>query len=253
MERTRPGTGTLGEDDPSHAPPDGLPGAVTERWATIAPHLDAIARDPGQSIRTLPTPRAGIDAAALAEPGRGLDVGPQIGEGGMGVVHAATQRALGREVAIKRLRPEARLQAGALLREAWATGAVEHPNVVPVHTLELDAGRNPLIVMKRIEGVAWSEVIRDPAEIERRFGPGTPWSGTSGSLGQAMNALAFAHHRGVLHRDVKPANVMIGDFGEVYLLDWGIAVAVDPDMEAACPWPRRRPRWPAPRPTWPPR
>src|SRR6185312_16743575 len=88
---------------------------------------------------------------------------------------------------------------------------------------------SPIIVLKRIEGVEWSTLIADPAEVERKFGATDLLAWNLGILMQVLNAVRFAHHRGVLHRDLKPSNVMIGDFGEVYLLDWGIAVSLRDD------------------------
>jgi len=123
-----------------------------------------------------------------------------------------------------RTAPEATL---ALLREAWITGSLEHPNVVPVHTLGRDANGEPLLVMKRIEGTSWNRLIGRHAVD---------------SLGRDLEilvavsqALAFAHSRGIIHRDVKPENVMLGPFGEVYVLDWGLAVSVDPDAKKSIP------------------
>ena len=162
------------------------------------------------------------------DPETDLELGDPLGKGGMGVVWSATQVALQRRVAVKRLRdervgPQAEAQ---LLREALVTGALEHPNIVPVHALGRDDEGRPLLVMKRIEGTPWSALLRlrplytpegpaDPREIERHLG----------ILMQVCQALDFAHAQGVVHRDIKPDNVMVGSFGEVYLLDWGIAVS----------------------------
>lgn len=167
-----------------------------------------------------------------------LASGVVIGEGGMGVVRAAEQIALGRMVAVKTLKPDRRRDPASaldLLREAWVTGTVEHPNVVPVHYLGAEPDGTPLIVMKRIEGVEWSKLIRDSGEVQRRFGATDVLVWNLGILMQVLNALRFAHHRGIVHRDLKPTNVMIGDFGEVYLLDWGIAVALRDDKSGRLP------------------
>jgi serine/threonine-protein kinase len=178
----------------------------------------------------------------LAELSRGtgtgqLETGEVIGEGGMGVIRAATQVALGRGVAVKTLKPGKREPAAALdlLREAWVTGAIEHPNVVPVHYLEVDADGVPVIVMKRIAGVEWSALLGDAGEVERRFGATDLLVWNLGILMSVLNALRYAHSRGVVHRDLKPSNVMIGDFGEVYLLDWGIAVSLRDDGSGRLP------------------
>jgi eukaryotic-like serine/threonine-protein kinase len=166
-----------------------------------------------------------------------IDMHHTIGEGGMGVVHLATQATLGRHVAVKTLRAGKGNKESALriLREAWVTGTLEHPNVVPVHDVGVDASGEPVIVMKRIEGRAWSELMRDPAEIARRFQATDPLEWNLRTLASVCNAAHFAHSRGILHRDLKPDNVMIGEFGEVYVLDWGIAVSLVEDPSGRLP------------------
>ncbi len=146
-----------------------------------------------------------------------------LGEGGMGVVHLARQRSLGREVAIKTLKPGVRSHKAplSLLREAILTGGLEHPNVIPIHALGLDEGGLPMLVMKRVEGVRWGDLIADPARIGDAAVE--PLLYHLSVLAQVCNAVHFAHARGVIHLDLKPDNIMIGRYGEVYLMDWGIA------------------------------
>lgn len=161
----------------------------------------------------------------------GLDMERTIGEGGMGIVRLATQRSLGRKVAVKTLRPNTRNEQATLrlLREAWVTGTLEHPNIVPVYDLGLDEDGSPIIVLKRIEGVEWGEVMRDGEAARDRYGAEDLLEHNLRILVQLCNAVSLAHARGVLHRDLKPENVMIGKFGEVYLVDWGIAVSLVAD------------------------
>ncbi len=147
-----------------------------------------------------------------------------IGRGGMGVVHEARQRSLAREVAIKMVPPDkvSRSAENALLQEARVMGMVEHPNVVPVHMIGQDDSGRPVIVMKRIHGTPWSDYIDGAAEV-----PDEDALTFHLEISKAAcRALSFAHDRGIIHRDLKPENVMIGRFGEVYLLDWGLAVAL---------------------------
>lgn len=161
-----------------------------------------------------------------------------LGEGGMGIVWLAHQRSLSRDVAVKRLKYAKQEDggstgSGALLAEARATGALEHPNIVPVHALGLDAEGSPILVMKRIEGDSLEALIRDPEhaswpELERRHGD--KQAAYVQILMQVADALEFAHARGIVHRDVKPENVMVGHFGEVYLVDWGIALRRDHEV-----------------------
>ena len=159
-----------------------------------------------------------------------LEFGALLGSGGMGAVHLARQRSLRREVAVKRLRDGSQPKegVGALLAEARITGALEHPSIVPVHALGLDASGAPMLVMKRVEGATLETLLRDrdhPAwtELERRHGDRT--GAECEVLMRVAEALHFAHDRGYFHRDVKPANIMVGSFGEVYLLDWGVALS----------------------------
>ncbi len=160
-----------------------------------------------------------------------------LGEGGMGVVRLGTQPSLARSVAVKSLKQDLRTDSASLrlLREAWITGSLEHPNIVPVYDLAVDERDGPVIVLKRIEGTEWNQLMFDAAEIRRRFRADDPLEWNLGVLIQVCNAVHFAHSRGVIHRDLKPENVMIGNFGEVYLLDWGIAVSMNHDPEGRLP------------------
>jgi serine/threonine-protein kinase len=166
-----------------------------------------------------------------------LRPGAVIGEGGMGIVREAEQVSLGRTVAIKTLKPGKRDAASArdLLHEAWVAGSLEHPNVVPVHHLGVDDDGMPVLVLKRVEGVEWSRLIEDGTEVALRFGVTDLLAWNLGILMQVLNAVRFAHSKGILHRDLKPSNVMIGDFGEVYLLDWGVAVSLRDDGSGRLP------------------
>jgi eukaryotic-like serine/threonine-protein kinase len=160
-----------------------------------------------------------------------------LGEGGMGIVRLGEQTSLGRKVAVKTLR-DGVTDEGAklrLLREAWITGALEHPNVVPVHDVSLDAKGQPVIVLKRIEGVEWCELMGDAERVRERFGANDLLEWNLQILMQVCNAVHFAHNQGILHRDLKPENVMVGSFGEVYVLDWGIAVSIRDDGSGRFP------------------
>jgi serine/threonine-protein kinase len=151
-----------------------------------------------------------------------------IGEGGMGRVFRGQQTSLRREVAVKVLRGDV-LDAGAaaaLISEGRVMGALEHPNIVPVHALGRDERGAPALVMKRVDGVAFSELLDDPkhpAWSRIAGGADEPFHAKLEVLMQACNAVHFANSRGVVHRDLKPENVLIGEFGEVYVADWGIA------------------------------
>lgn len=172
------------------------------------------------------------DAGVAYDPG-GVELGPALAAGGVGVVHLATQAALRREVAAKVLRADRRgaESVAALLREAWITGYLEHPNIVPVHLLTTGE-QGPVMVMKRIEGTAWSSLLDDPGALaELHRGDAFEWH--LRVLITVCHAVHFAHSRGIVHLDLKPCNVMIGRYGEVYLVDWGVAASL-PDRSS--PW-----------------
>jgi len=177
--------------------------------------------DPSEAVVTSIRPSRAIATSAriamtTAASQSALVLREKLGEGGMAVVYVAVQTALGREVAVKTARDGDLDAARALVDEARITGALEHPNIVPVHDVGRDDQGRPLIVLKRIEGTPWSETIAT-AKLE--------WN--LEQLVHVCRAVAFAHSRGILHRDLKPANVMVGEFGETYVLDWGIALPVD--------------------------
>ena len=206
---------------------------------TLTPFAETIVQRPHQTIR----PESGESTwnrspesflASMTDPRRtAFERRRTLGEGGFGVVWLANQVALGREVAIKSARSDSEPSHSSrkLLREAWITGALEHPNIVPVHDLRVSESGHPEIVMKRIEGVAWSKLMHDSDAVREQYLAEDSLAWNLGVLIQVANAIAFAHSQGILHRDIKPDNVMIGRFGEVYVVDWGIAVSLN-DNEA---------------------
>jgi eukaryotic-like serine/threonine-protein kinase len=149
-----------------------------------------------------------------------------LGHGGTSFVLAAADRDLKREVAIKILRDDAREEEGALarfLREAEVTANLEHPNIVPVYDVETTDGLTYL-VMRHVRGEALGRLIRRARRDGRT--EVMPTNDLVNVFLKVCEAIAFAHHRGVLHRDIKPDNVMVGDFGEVMVVDWGAASSV---------------------------
>mgnify|MGYP002631314883 CR=1 FL=1 len=151
----------------------------------------------------------------------------RIGEGGMGEIWRAYDNVLRRHVAVKVVK--AAVISDALLtrfaQEAQVTGQLEHPNIVPVHDLGRTSAGHLFFTMKEVRGQALNDVIRDTwSTIQAE--PGlreTEIRRLVGVLMRVCEAVAFAHARGVIHRDLKPDNIMVGEFGEVQVMDWGLA------------------------------
>ncbi len=192
-------------------------GVVDATAETIGLTLLPTTIDPWDAREALPL---------LMGEGADFELVEPIAEGGTAVVHRGMQRSLGREVAVKMLRTDRRSERmrTQLLREARIAGDLEHPNVIPVHTIGVDEEGEPALVMKRVEGTPWRAYIAAP---DARVAGDSPLERQLEVLHQVAGAVHFAHLHGVVHRDLKPDNVMIGRFGEVYLLDWGIAVRME--------------------------
>lgn len=144
-----------------------------------------------------------------------FEVGNDLGVGGMGRVRLVRDRWLNRLVAVKE--PVTEVEARRLWREALVTARLEHPGIVPVYDLGLGPSGTPWFAMRVVRG-------RSLAELLREGGPGHHFLRP---LLAACEAIGFAHRLGVVHRDVKPANLMIGPFGEMQVIDWGLAQCDD--------------------------
>jgi serine/threonine protein kinase len=147
--------------------------------------------------------------------GTKYDLGEKIGEGGMASVYRAHDRELDRPVAIKVLsdslvddRSKQRMVA-----EARIIGRLEHPAIVPIHDSGLLPDGRVFYVMKLVRGRRLDEYAKSVSELKDRLR----------IFGKICEAVAFAHANGVIHRDLKPQNVMVGAFGEVLVMDWGLA------------------------------
>jgi len=147
--------------------------------------------------------------------------GELLGRGGVGVVTATLDREIGRVVALKK--PSSSAQGDErvtrqFLEEARVTAQLEHPNIIPVYDMGTLPDGQPYYTMRVVKRLSLSDVLYR-SELRQYW----PLVRLLGVFLQVTRALAYAHSRGVLHRDIKPENVLLGDFGEVYLADWGIA------------------------------
>ena len=166
--------------------------------------------------------RAAADAPDLS--GTGYVLIDKLGSGGMSGVFRVTDTALGREVALKVLGIEdSSGELGArLLREAKIIAQLEHPGIVPVHDVGTLPDGRVFYTMKLVQGLRLDQQREELGGLPERLR----------TFQKICEAVSFAHARHVLHRDLKPQNVMVGPFGEVLVMDWGLAKLLDPGVLA---------------------
>jgi serine/threonine-protein kinase len=165
------------------------------------------------------------EAAAWPELDTRYAITGVAGHGGMGTVYVAHDHVLDRDVAVKvlDLADQKGVRAARLQKEAGILARLDHPGIVPIH----DAGTLPdgrtFYVMKLIQGRRLDALLATKTSLPDRLNTFT----------RILDAVAFAHAQGVVHRDLKPENVMVGSFGEVYVMDWGVAQDRNADGEPA--------------------
>ncbi|MBA2479957.1 MAG: protein kinase [Planctomycetes bacterium] len=168
-------------------------------------------------------------AAAYPGPVERFEMLQLLGDGANGRVYAVRDRDLDREVAVKFLKADApvpREEIDSFIAEARTTAALEHPNVLPVHEIDVNDGGQVYFSMKRIAGRSLGDAISASTDAQRADALTGPNRIVSVFIGVA-HALSYAHHRRIVHQDVKPDNIMLGEFGEVLLVDWGSASRMD--------------------------
>lgn len=187
------------------------------------------------SSTSVPVVAGALPASALFDgPGR-YRAGALLGRGGMGEVRLVSDQRIGREVAVKALRVRAAEGSEAwerFVREARVQGQLEHPAVVPVYDFGVDADGDPYFTMRRVQGESLETLLDrlaagDEDTVAR-------WSRRKllSAFVQVCLAVDYAHARGVIHRDLKPGNIMLGEFGEVQVIDWGVARLLDEGADA---------------------
>ncbi len=194
-------------------------GDATERSSLKVESQAASGSDAGSSLVVNLRGLRGVEEKATPRPTTSADYEllQVIGKGGMGVVYSARQASVDRLVAVKMIRPQVAAnpeRREKFLSEAVVTGDLDHPNIVPIYELGADEHNALFYSMKRVQGTPWSHVIGKK-----------PMGENLEILMKVADAVAFAHANGVVHRDLKPENVMLGDFGEVLVMDWGLALA----------------------------
>lgn len=178
------------------------------------PTLDEYAREFPHLLAELERLFGAAQPAVPPSP-EGYELLEEIGRGGMGVIYRARDKALRREVAIKALQDRFAPDSSVgrrFLEEAQITGQLQHPGIPAIHQVGALADGRPFLAMKLIKGQTLAALIKSRSEIN-----------TLGVFESICQAVGYAHERGVIHRDLKPENVMVGAFGEVQVMDWGLA------------------------------
>jgi hypothetical protein len=156
----------------------------------------------------------------------------RLGQGSQGLVYSVADRDCMREVALKTLHAGARTaeDVSRFIHEAQITAQLEHPGIAPVHDLDVLPDGTVFYIMKKIEGRTLADLIGDANRPDRAAITGELLTQAGPAVDELLqvvlrvcDAIAFAHSRGVIHRDLKPRNVMIGRYGEVLVMDWGLA------------------------------
>ena len=162
----------------------------------------------------------GLQSAFAVDPDQPeYEVLGKLGAGNMGIVYSARQTSLNRELAIKTLKPDTPSvdhDQAMFVSEAVVTAHLVHPNIVPVHDLGRTADGKLFYSMKHVTGTEWSASMSQLTQEQNLE-----------ILLKVCDAVAFAHSRGVINRDLKPENVLVGEYGEVVVLDWGLAMTTD--------------------------
>ena len=178
-----------------------------------------------------PDPDGGEVEGGSGRLGR-YEVRGALGRGGVGEVLRGHDPELGRDVAIKRLRRELHGRPGVaerFLEEAQVTGQLQHPGVLPVFELDRDGAGHHFFAMKLVRGETLADLL------DRRASPDEDRGRFVGIFEQICQTVGYAHAKGVIHRDLKPSNVMVGAFGEVQVLDWGLAKVLGASEPATRP------------------
>jgi serine/threonine-protein kinase len=200
-----------------------------EQIAVIERDLEPDPAQPRMYAETVPVSISEVSVAPMSIPvgrperahGSRYVHKERLGAGGVGEVVAALDRETRRVVALKMLKQGAAAEPVIVYRfveEARITAQLEHPNIVPVYDLGAMPNGEPYYTMRVVKKRSLRDVLEN--QVTRKT-----WSMVRllGAFLQVCRALAYAHSNGVIHRDIKPENILLGDFGEVYLADWGLA------------------------------
>ncbi|MCC6645428.1 MAG: SUMF1/EgtB/PvdO family nonheme iron enzyme [Polyangiaceae bacterium] len=213
---------TIGSFTPELLRPAVAPAPLPTRGRPAVAHPTIPAPPPAQQAPA-PAPPVAARTARFARLGI-------LGTGGMGEVVEYEDTHVGRRVAVKSLRADLgnRTSAEALLeREARITGGLEHPNIIPVYDAGRDPVRGPFFMMRVLKEPPLNEVLRKLRAGDAAYTSRYTLPRLLRAFVQVCHAVDYAHSRGIVHCDLKPANILLGPFGEVLVVDWGFAIRMN--------------------------
>jgi len=228
--------GKPGEPSPAEGPAADFRMDFTAARKLIQERLDKESKSLRDALTEKGVDPAEVEAAsagALTETGmvtddahRKYQVGDQVAKGGMGAILDVRDVNTRRHVAMKvLLQPEQAAKEDTLrfIHEAQVLAQLEHPNIVPLHELGVDGSGNPYYTMKFVKGRTLKDILAKIAEGDPKTIEAYPLLRLLTIFQRVCDAIAFAHSKRVIHRDLKPENIMIGEYGEVLVMDWGLA------------------------------
>jgi len=165
-----------------------------------------------------------------------IDTSEMLGEGAIGVVYETKDPILKRTVALKALRSGYRDKKSIItrfLKEAQLTSTIEHPNIIPIHSLGIDDEHGIFYTMKKIEGEDLQDIIDKLKADEGDYRDKYSFNRLLDIFIAACHGVAYAHSKGLIHRDIKPDNIIIGEYGEVLVSDWGLVKSIDESSDGA--------------------
>jgi serine/threonine-protein kinase len=216
----------------------GPPGLALEAGSVLETIAQSIGRVPRVLLRDTspgeePGPIVRPPGALADDRSTRYRIDGEIARGGMGAVLKGRDPDLGRDVAIKVLREDLRDNGDLISRfveEAQIGGQLQHPGVVPIYELGTFADQRPYFSMKLVKGQTLADLLSERGRVSAPSPPGADATGLATDLPRFLSifaavaqTMAYSHTRGVIHRDLKPSNVMVGSFGEVQVMDWGLA------------------------------
>jgi serine/threonine-protein kinase len=159
----------------------------------------------------------------------------KIGEGGMKRIVQVNDRDTARELAMATLRDDDEIKRtcpGRFVKEARLTANLEHPNIVPIHDIGVDEDGSPYFTMKLVQGETFAKILMKTSKDKPGYTDKYTLSKLLNIFTAVCDAIDFAHSKGIVHLDIKPENIQIGEYGEVLVLDWGLATEAETGLEA---------------------